>query len=65
MGNTNGVNLAAVEGRTERCFRLKQGGNHKRTLSLSFDNRRLEVILEGTEGDHRPVTQSQSLPANL
>ena len=41
MGNTNGVNLAAVEGRTERCCRLKQGGNH------------------------RPVTQSQSLPTML
>ena len=62
MGITNGVNLAAVKGRTERCFRLKQGGNHERTLSKIFKNRRLAAILEGTEGDHRPVAQSQSLP---
>ena len=58
MGNTNGV--AAVGG--QRYCQFKNGVYHKKTSSLSLEKSRLEAILEGNEGDHRPVTQSQSLP---
>ena len=64
MGNTNGVESVPVNGSTKRLFQLKKGGNHRRTLSL-VEKDRLEAILEGPEGDHRPVTQSKSLPLML
>ena len=62
VGNTMRVESVPVNGSTERLFQLKKGGNHKRTLSLDLEKSRLESILEEEEGDHRPVTQSQSLP---
>ena len=61
MGNTMRVESVPVNGSTERLFQLKKG-NHKRTLSLNLEKRRLESILEEKEGDYRLVTQSQSLP---